>query len=853
MRQTLIVAGVTLVYFGAARLLTGLGAPPNGAVLAVWISSGISVAAMIVFGPFVAVGAFLGSLAFEFSAGTPPLAAVGMGTINALGELTTYFLIVGFSRRAKRPFSLETTRGVTRFLAAAVVGAILSASLGISDYVLAGVLKPADYWSSWLTFFGSVVVGIVLVTPVFVYGLRDRGWLRRWGTIAGLAVALAIGLAAWLWRGPLLPGTAQESALILAILMLLVAAFRFGAQWMSMAIVGLGVGAIWGSVQALTDQSDLAPHAALFALQFMISSVATIGFLVSAMVAEQNKFQDSLRLAAKVFEASNEGIVITLTDGTIVDVNDAFTRIHGLTASEVKGVNPRIVKSDRHNPEFYTDMWSSLLKTGQWRGEVWDRRADGSIFPKLLSIAAVKEEHGRTTHYVGVFSDITEIKEAEYKLVELATRDPLTGLANRALLNEELARTIARARRNGSQVAVVFADIDHFKHVNDTLGHIQGDELLSQIARRLTSLVREGDMVGRQGGDEFVIVVPDLEDTFDLEGLTNRLLETMRQPFRLGDDQVTVSISVGIAVFPSDGDDVETLVKNADVALYRAKDLGRDRSQFFSGELQEEFYRLVQIENGLRKAIETEQLFVVYQPQVDLLTGSIEAVEALVRWRMPDGAVRMPDEFIPVAEQSGLIIPLGEQVLRRACKDVAGLRAEGFDLQVAVNFSARQFRELDIAQLLRAVLSESGLPPEAMEVEVTETTLMSSHEDAMHKIAAIRGQGVRISLDDFGTGYSSLKYVRVFRPDRIKIDRFFTQGVPDDPSARAVVLAAMALARNLDTEVVAEGVETVEQLQFLRANDFLHVQGFLFSKPVPLDELKRLLHAGPYELSRFGL
>lgn len=360
-------------------------------------------------------------------------------------------------------------------------------------------------------------------------------------------------------------------------------------------------------------------------------------------------------------------------------------------------------------------------------------------------------------------------------------------------------------------------------------------------------------MVGRQGGDEFVIVIPDLEHTRDLEGLTNRLLETMRQPFQLGDDQVSVSISVGIAVFPSDGDDVEKLVKHADVALYRAKDLGRDRSQFFSGELQEEFHRLVQIENGLRKAIEMEQLFVVYQPQVDLSTGSIEVVEALVRWRMPDGTVRMPDEFIPIAEESGLIIPLGEQVLRRACKDVAGLRAEGFDLKVAVNFSARQFRELDIAQLLRAVLSESGLPPEAMEVEVTETTLMSSNEDAMHKIEAIRGQGVRISLDDFGTGYSSLKYVRVFSPDRIKIDRFFTQGVPHDPGARAVVLAAMALAKNLGTEVVAEGVETVEQLQFLRANDFLHVQGFLFSKPVALDELKQLMYTGPYELSRFGL
>ena len=401
-------------------------------------------------------------------------------------------------------------------------------------------------------------------------------------------------------------------------------------------------------------------------------------------------------------------------------------------------------------------------------------------------------------------------------------------------------------------MAINFVDIDHFKNVNDTLRHAQGDELPIQATCRLTSVVREGDMVGRQGGDEFVIVASDLEDTRDLEGFTNRLLETMRQPYQLGDDQVNVSISVGIAVFPSDGSDVETLVKHADVALYRAKELGRDRSQFFSGEPQDEFHRLVQIEHGLRKAIKTEQLFVLYQPQVDLLTGRIEAVEALVRWRMPHGSVSLPDEFIPIAEESGLIIPLGEQVLRRGCENMAELRAEGFDLKVAVNFSACQSRQVNIPELLRAVLTESGLAPEVLEVEVTETTLMSSSKDTALKIAAIREQGVRISLDDFGTGYSSLEYVRLFSPDRLKIDRFFTQGAPADPGARAVVLAAVALAQNLDTEAVAEGVEAVEQLQFLRENGFLHVQGFLFSKPVPLAELRRLLYAGPYDLSRLA-
>lgn len=843
-----------MLYYGSGRALIALSAPPNGAVSAVWLPMGISVAAMIIFGPFTAVGALLGSLVFELTAGTSPFGAIGVATANAIGDLTAYFLIVGFGRDHRRRFSLETTRGVTRFLTAAVAGSIVSATLGIVDYVLAGVLKPADFWPSLLTFFGSGVMGVVLFTPMLVYVIRDRGFLRRWAQTAGFVIVLAaISLVAWLWQAPILPEAARDSALILALLLFLFSAFRFEPKKMSVAVVGFGVATIWGSVQSVTVKSGLEPYASLFALQFMTCSVAMIGFLLSALVTEQNRAHDDLRLAAKVFESSSEGVVITLPDATIVDVNDAFTRLHGLTREELEGRNPRIFKSHRHDSEFYRRMWDSLLKTGQWSGEIWDRRADGSIFLKLLSISAVRDEHGKTTHYVGVFSDITEIKETENKLMQLATHDPLTGLANRAVLDEELVRAIARARRNGTQVAVNFLDLDHFKNVNDTLGHVQGDELLIQVARRLTSVVRESDTVGRQGGDEFIIVAPDLENTRDPERLTNRVLETIRKPYRLGDEEAHISSSLGIAIFPSDGDDVETLLKHADVALYRAKELGRDRSQFFSGELQEEFHRRVQIENGLRDAIEMEQLFVLYHPQVDLLTGRIEAVEALVRWRKPDGTVGMPDEFIPIAEESGLIIPLGEQVLRRACEDVAGLRAEGFDLKVAVNFSARQFRAEDISGLLRAALTESRLAPEALEVEVTETTLMSSAQDAAATIAAIREQGVGISLDDFGTGYSSLKYVRVFSPDRLKIDHSFTQGVPDDPGARAVVLATMALAQNLGTQVVAEGAETAEQLQFLKANGCIHAQGFLFSRPVPLDELKRLLHAGPYELARLGV
>jgi len=851
-RWALVIAGVAILYFVSAEALAALSAPPNGAVLAVWLPSGLSVAAMIVFGPLAAAGALVGSFVFELTAGTPPLGAFGMSVVNAVSELTVYFLIAGFGWRARRAFSLESARGVVRFVTASVAGAAVSATLGGGVYVLAGVLTAADYWPSWLTFFGSVFTGIVLVTPILVYAVSDPDFLRRWTKTAGFAAVLAaITLTAWLWRGPLLPAAARESVLIVGILLFLFLAFRFEAPKMSVAVVGFGAGAIWGAVQSVSADPGIPAYAALFALQFMTSSVATIGFLVSASVTEQNKAHDDLRLAAKVFEASNEGIVITMPDGTIVEVNEAFTRMHGMSREEMAGENPRLLKSDRHDPEFYRHMWDALLTTGQWSGEVWDRRADGSVFPKLLSISAVRDDHGKTTHYVGVFSDITEIKEAENKLTNLATHDPLTGLANRAMFEVELDRALARARRNGTQVAVSFMDLDHFKNVNDTLGHVQGDRLLIQVAGRLTAAVRESDTVARQGGDEFIVVSPDLESARDMDVLTNRMLECMRAPHQLGPDEVSAPVSIGVAIFPQDGEDVEALVKHADVALYRAKELGRNRSQFFSGELQEEFYRLVRVENGLRKAIETGQLFVVYQPQVDLSTGRIEAVEALVRWRQADGTVNMPDMFIPIAEESGLIVPLGEQVLRRACEDIESLRAEGFDLNVAVNFSARQFREVDLTGLLREVLDETRLAPQALEVEITETTIMASSDDAAVKVEAIRGLGVAISLDDFGTGYSSLKYVSVFRPDRLKIDRFFSQGAVEDPGARAVVLAAMALANALGIEVIAEGVETVGQLGFLRDNGCLHIQGYLFSEPVPLDELRRLIATGPYDLGRY--
>lgn len=847
LRNSLICVVVAISYYLSARALIALSAPPNGAVLAVWLPAGISVGAMLVFGPIAGVGSFLGSALFELTMGIPPAGALGMATVNVVSELTAYFIIAGWHRK---PFSLASRSTVLRFIAAAVAGAGLSATFGVIDYILVGILDWSDFVSNWVTMFGAVVMGIVLIAPFIVFAIRDRRSLREWLRAPDFAPAVALLMAgSFAWQGAILPPTAREPVLILVILMMIFGAFRFPPLKMSLAAIAFASAAIAGAANRLAGASDVPAFASLFVLQLMTCSVASIGYFVAAMVNEQNRSHEKLRLAAKVFESSREGIIITDAGGTIVDVNDAYTRLHGFPREFMVGKNPRIMKSDVHPDEFYDAMWHSLRERGEWSGEVWDVRADGSLIPKLQSIVAVKDERGRTSHYVGVFSDITQIKDAERQLKQMATHDALTGLPNRLHLSEDLTAAMSRAERQGKQVAVVFFDLDNFKNVNDALGHASGDELLVQVAQRTTAVVRNSDIVARQGGDEFMVVLPDIEEVQDVERLAERLLDAIGEPYQLGLDQAHVTASIGIALFPGDAIDATSLVKHADVAMYRAKELGRNRSQFFSADLQAELYRRMEIETGLRQALDCGAFFLLYQPRVNLRTGQVIGAEALVRWRREDGVQIMPDEFIPVAEEAGLIIPLGEWVLRAACKDLAEMRGSGLtDLRVSVNISARQFRETDVAGIVARTLEEYGLAAEALELEVTETALMYDPDTAAEKIRAVQALGVRVWLDDFGTGFSSLKYVRMFKPDGLKIDRYFTQGLPDDSDARAIVIATIALAQSLEIDTVAEGPETEEQVRFLQEWECSEGQGFFFSRPIPREELAELMASGPFRL-----
>lgn len=443
-----------------------------------------------------------------------------------------------------------------------------------------------------------------------------------------------------------------------------------------------------------------------------------------------------------------------------------------------------------------------------------------------------------------------ENQESQEKLRWLATHDVLTGLPNRALIDDRLRAILAQARRRNGQAAVLFFDLDDFKQVNDSLGHERGDELLVEMGRRCATIVRESDAFGRTGGDEFVVIAADVEGPAETSTLARRLLRQIEKPFRLGDEEVYRTGSIGIAMFPGDGLECTELLQHADLAMYRAKALGGNRSEFFSENLQREIRHRVEIESGLRKALLEDRLFLEFQPQVDLKTGRIVGVESLVRWRTEDGGVLMPDQFIPVIERTGLSITMGDWVLRAALADARRLREAGHDLCMAVNFSARQFGELDMTRVVERALGEAGVAPNRFEVEITESAIVSDLDSAARKAKELRDMGVPVALDDFGTGYASMNYVQHFLPSRLKIDRGFVEALPEDRSARSIVLATIALAKGIGAEVIAEGPETDEQVLFLQDNGCNLAQGFRFSRPVGFEKLAELLAGPPFELPR---
>ena len=543
------------------------------------------------------------------------------------------------------------------------------------------------------------------------------------------------------------------------------------------------------------------------------------------------------RLSAEFFNGSSEGLVITDAEQRIIQVNPAFTHITGYADSEVLGQRPHVLSSGRHDEAFYQAMWDDIRTQGHWEGEIWNQRRNGEAYPEWLSISRIDNDEGVTTHYVAIFSDISRRLEQEARIRSLAHYDPLTGLANRSLLRDRVQHDLSMARRREASLSLLFIDLDHFKHVNDSPGHHVGDQLLVQIAQRIQSHIREQDTAARLGGDEFVVLLPDTSAQ-GAAHMARSLLERLSRPYTVGQQELTVTPSIGIAVYPTDGTDFESLYRCADTAMYRAKQEGRSRFAFFTPEMQASSMRRLQLENGLRRAIDRDELWLAFQPQVDLRSGRLMGVEALLRWQHPEWGSIPPGEFIPIAESSGQIIPIGEWVLLKACEQMQQWRQSGMtDAVVAVNLSAMQFRQPDLPRVVRRTLEQTGLPPECLELELTESTAMQNPEQAVATVNALRSLGVTLSVDDFGTGYSSLSYLKRFRIGKLKIDQSFVQGLPDDAEDASIVETIIQMAHSLGLSTIAEGVETDAQRTFLQARGCQQMQGYLLSRPLPPADL----------------
>jgi len=558
-----------------------------------------------------------------------------------------------------------------------------------------------------------------------------------------------------------------------------------------------------------------------------------------------------LTLAASVFHNTMDGIIITDTAGTILSVNPAFTAITGYSAEEALSQKPSLLRSDHHDRNFYRDLWKTLLREGCWKGEIWNRRKNGEAFLEWLSIGRVNGEDGKPLRYVGVFNDITELRRKDDHIRHLAFHDPLTGLPNRALLLDRLEHSLAFALREQENLGIMFIDLDRFKDINDSLGHDIGDGVLQEVTSRLLQCLRQSDTVARMGGDEFVVLLEHVEEPETYAILAKKIIASLAVPMSVGGHTVQIGASIGIACCPDDGNDATSLMKQADAAMYSAKSVGRGTYRFFQASMTEKAGQRLQLEMELRSAVGNGELELFYQPKVSLITGAPCGVEALVRWRHPRRGLVSPADFIPIAEETRIIDDLGNWVLEEACRQAQAWQEEGLGrIKIAVNISARQLQGSELVDRIAGLAKKYGVPPSCLEVELTESVVMANPEEISGVLTRLRATGVTVAVDDFGTGYSSLAYLRRLPIDVLKIDRSFVMSADRDEGDAEVVKIIIALGQALNLDIVAEGVETESQADFLASCGCSMAQGFLFSRPEPAARIsawmqeRRALNAG---------
>jgi len=561
------------------------------------------------------------------------------------------------------------------------------------------------------------------------------------------------------------------------------------------------------------------------------------------------KLLHTTKLLLKVFQNIQEGIMVTDEKKEILFVNNAFEFVTGFNREDVVGKGPKVLQSGVHNRDFYINMWAVIDREGIWQGEIWNKRKTGEIYPEWLSIIAITDEEGKVSNYCGIFTDLSERKRVEEQLEKRALTDSLTDVNNRFSYLEKMDMLLeASPKFDNPQHAIFFLDLDRFKQVNDTLGHEFGDFLLVEVANRLKKLIGTNDIVARYGGDEFVLTLMNIRHPREAAKFAEEIIQEIEKPIKINNQDIFVSTSIGISIYPHDGNTTEELLNRADKAMYYAKQSGRNRFSFYFDELNTDANRLILLDSEMRKAIENRDFVLYFQPKVDIKQNKIIGFEALVRWTSEKLGFVSPAEFIPYAEETGLIIPISEIILEKACEELVSLRKAGYSkLPISINISSIHFQQPNFLESIQKILEKNNTSAQNFEIEVTERTVMNNDADTISKLVRLKQLGFKISIDDFGTGYSSLSYLVRFPVDYLKIDKSFIQHIVNLADKQAVVDAIIQMAHRLNMKVIAEGVESIQQLNQLNQMGCDYIQGYYYSKPVPMEELIEFLQFWEYE------
>ena len=878
------VSLLAAAYLVAARISLVFAIPP-GYATAIWPPSGIALAATLLFGRRVWPGIWIGAALANVTVESSLLAAGLIGAGNTLEALIGERMI---RRTIGVPSRFERGEDVVKFVLLCALGPAVAATVALAPLALGHQLSWPELLRNWWTWWQGDTTGIIIVTPLILsWSVRDAATWPLQKKIEAVGFGLLLLGAAW---GVVVGGADYISTLSLAFITLpfiIWAAFRLGQREVTTAIAVICAVAVLHTLER-QDFLEIAPlNEWLLMLLTFISMVVVTGLVLVAALGERGRVADELRgkrdelelrvqertkelnqtnlalredieerkRAEKLLRDSEERIrmiVDNVTDyaifmldpqGRVATWNAGAERIKGYRAEEIVG---------QHFSQFYAleDIQrgkpqrelAAAEATGRIEDEGWRLRKDGSKFWANVVITALRDEAGTLRGFGKVTRDLSERRGSQEQLAYLAEFDPLTGLPNRHMLHDRLTKALSQARVSVGLFGCLVVDLDRFKIVNETYGHRAGDKLLNQLSARFRNHVRNADTIGRWGGDEFVVVLAGLAKADDAALVAQKILDALSDPFMVEGRETYVSAGIGISIYPKDGNDVDTLLKNADTAMYQAKEQGRNTFQFYVADMDQRPSQRLQMESSLRGALEREEFLLHYQPKADLATGAISGLEALLRWQHPERGLIPPIEFIPILEDTGAIIPVGEWVLRSVCGQIKSWQAAGIMLRpVSVNVSARQFQRRDFDAVLARIIEQAGIDPGFLQLELTESLLMKDAAEAARTLASLKALGVRLSVDDFGTGYSSLAYLKRFPLDELKIDRAFIRDIVTEPNDAAIALSVISLAHSLKLKVVAEGVETEEQLGFLRAHRCDEMQGYYFARPMQIADCTRAL------------